>query len=242
MTQSVADRIQIRMNELGLKQADLMRDTGAARGTVSGWVNGSNSPSAKHIESLAKALQTTSAWLLSGKESTQSKRDGVPIGQVKFTGIDDWDSDTPLEADEVEIVFYKDFKMACGHGTENDVSSDEKRRLRMSRATLDRRGIYQDSVFAATAEDDSMRPTIKDGDTVFVDTRRNKIKDGKIFAIEHGGLYKIKRLYNLPFGGVRIVSDNAEEFDEIQLTAQQIEEQQFIIIGWIWQVTSMEWW
>ena len=42
MSQTVADRIQLRMSELGLAQADLMRATGAARGSVSGWVNGSN--------------------------------------------------------------------------------------------------------------------------------------------------------------------------------------------------------
>ncbi|WPP68997.1 S24 family peptidase [Acinetobacter pittii] len=67
MAQSVSDRIQMRMKELGLSQADIMRATHAARGTVSGWVNGSNSPSAKHIESLADCLNTSSTWLLTGK-------------------------------------------------------------------------------------------------------------------------------------------------------------------------------
>ncbi|VDA17048.1 hypothetical protein BANRA_02549 [Acinetobacter baumannii] len=57
MDNSVSDRIQSRMAELKLSQADLMRLTGAARGTVSGWVNGSNNPSAKHIEALATALK-----------------------------------------------------------------------------------------------------------------------------------------------------------------------------------------
>ncbi|WYA90087.1 hypothetical protein AbauAttikon1_0036 [Acinetobacter phage Abau_Attikon1] len=68
MDNSVSDRIQSRMAELKLSQADLMRLTGAARGTVSGWVNGSNNPSAKHIEALATALKTTSRWILTGKE------------------------------------------------------------------------------------------------------------------------------------------------------------------------------
>ena len=77
MYQSVSDRIQQRMAELDLSQADLMRSTGAARGTVSGWVNGSNNPSAKHIEALSKALKTTSHWLLTGEISGSFHTDQI---------------------------------------------------------------------------------------------------------------------------------------------------------------------
>ena len=77
MYQSVSDRIQQRMTELDLSQADLMRSTGAARGTVSGWVNGSNNPSAKHIEALSKALKTTSHWLLTGEISGSFHTDQI---------------------------------------------------------------------------------------------------------------------------------------------------------------------
>ena len=68
------------------------------------------------------------------------------------------------------------------------------------------------------------------------------IKDGKIFAICLGGLFYCKRLYNLPLGGVRIVSDNSVEFPEIQLSAQEIIDQQLEIIGWVWQISSLESW
>ena len=68
------------------------------------------------------------------------------------------------------------------------------------------------------------------------------IKDGKIFAICLGGLFYCKRLYNLPLGGVRIVSDNSEEYPEINLTTEEKETQQFQIIGWVWQITRIERW
>ena len=87
-----------------------------------------------------------------------------------------------------------------------------------------------------------MSPTIKDGDTIYVDLGRKTIKDGKIFAVCIGGLFYCKRLYNLPFGGVRIVSDNSDEFPEIQLTADQIKEQDFQITGWVWQISTLERW
>ena len=44
---STTDRINQKMKELGLSQADVMRGTGAGRATVSGWINGSNAPSAE---------------------------------------------------------------------------------------------------------------------------------------------------------------------------------------------------
>jgi len=43
-------------------------------------------------------------------------------------------------------------------------------------------------------------------------------------------------------GGIRIVSDNAAEYPEIHLTAQEIKDQQFEIVGWIWQISTMENW
>lgn len=77
----------------------------------------------------------------------------------------------------------------------------------------------------------SMSPVLNDGDSVLIDRTEQKISDGKIFLIEHGGLIIIKRLYNMPFGGIRIVSDNRLEFPELQLTLKDRETQELNIIG-----------
>lgn len=231
MIKSIADRIQERMNELNLSQADLMRLTKVSRGTVSGWVNGSNSPSAKHIENLANALKTTTSWLLTGVG-----------GSATFQPVETWDSDTPLDDDEVEIPFFKDFSFACGAGAIGVALANEKRKLRLSKSILRNKAIDKKNAVATCASGDSMNPTIKDGDTIHIDLGRKTIKDGKIFAVCHGGLFLAKRLYNLPMGGVRIVSDNSIEYPEIQLTAQEVIDQQFEIVGWIWQISSMENW
>lgn len=234
MVDSVSERIQARMAELGISQAEIMRFTGAARGSVSGWVNGSNSPSAKHLKALADCLKTTTEWVLTGKNNDGASSQLIPIST--------WDSDTPLDDDEVEIPFFKDFSFACGSGCINEHIANEKRKLRMSKATLRNLGITKDNAVAATASGDSMSPTISDGDTIHIDLGRKNIKDGKIFAVCIGGLFYCKRLYNLSFGGVRIVSDNSEEFEEIRLTAEEIEQQQFNVVGWIWQISRLERW
>lgn len=159
-----------------------------------------------------------------------------------LTKVEAWDSKTPLDDDEVEIPFFKDFSFACGCGSISEAIANETRKLRMSKATLRNLSIAKDNAIAATALGDSMNPTIKDGDTIHVDLGRKTIKDGKIFTICIGGLFYCKRLYNMPFGGVRIVSDNSEEFPEIQLTAEETKNQDFQIIGWVWQIASLERW
>lgn len=228
--QTTSDRINQRMRDLGLQHKDLVAATGASKGTVTNWINGVNNPTGKRLVQLAQALKTTSSWLLTGNSTPE------------FTQVEPWDSNTPLDDDEIEIPFFKDFSFACGGGSIGDAIANETRKLRMSKATLRNLSITKENAVAATAIGDSMSPTIKDGDTIHVDLGRKNIKDGKIFAICLGGLFYCKRLYNLPLGGVRIVSDNSVEFPEIHLNAQEIIDQQLEIIGWVWQISSLESW
>lgn len=228
--QTTSDRIAQRMKELGLQHKDLVAATGASKGTVTNWISGVNNPTNKRLVELAQVLKTTPSWLLTGNSTPE------------FTQVEPWDSNTPVDDDEVEIPFFKDFSFACGAGAIGEALLSEKRRLRMSKATLRNKAIDKKNAVATTSSGDSMSPTIKDGDTIHLDLGRKTIKDGKIFAICHGGLFMAKRLYNLPMGGVRIVSDNAAEYPEIHLSAQEIIDQQFEIVGWVWQISSLENW
>ncbi len=227
---SIRDRIIQRMTDLKLKQVDLMEATGATKGAVSKWVSGINVPRSEFMPALSQVLKTSENWILTGNSTPE------------FTQVEPWDSNTPLDDDEIEIPFFKDFSFACGAGSISEAIANETRKLRMSKATLRNLSITKENAVAATAIGDSMSPTIKDGDTIHVDLGRKKIKDGKIFAICIGGLFYCKRLYNLPLGGIRIVSDNAIEFPEMHLSTQEVVDQQLEIIGWVWQISSLESW
>ena len=159
-----------------------------------------------------------------------------------FQAVEVWDSNTPLGDDEVEIPYFEDFSFACGSGSVGEALESETNKLRMSRAVLRNLTIDKKNAVATRASGDSMNPTIKDGDTIHIDLGRKTIKDGKMFAICHGDLFYAKRLYNLPLGGVRIVSDNSAEFPEMRITAQEVIDQKFEIVGWIWQISSIESW
>lgn len=122
--QTTSDRIAQRMKELGLQHKDLVVATGASKGTVTNWISGVNTPTNERLIKLAQALKTTSSWLLTGNSSPE------------FAQVEPWDSNTPLDNDEVEIPFFKDFSFACGGGSISEAIANETRKLRMSKATL----------------------------------------------------------------------------------------------------------
>lgn len=164
----IRDRIIKKMRELNLKQVDLINQLGVSKGTVSKWISGLNIPSSEVLPDLARVLNTSPQWLING--------DGVDQSKVLFQQVESWDSNTPLDDDEIEIPFFKDFSFACGGGSISEAIASETRKLRMSKATLRNLSITKDNAVAATAMGDSMSPTIKDGDTIHIDLGRKNIK------------------------------------------------------------------
>lgn len=167
-------------------------------------------------------------WILKG-EST--KNEGV-------TKVIEWDSDTPVDNDEVEIPFYKEVLVSCGSGSLSEMVGNETRKLRLSKSTLRQYGVEASNAYALTAFGDSMSPVINNGATVYVDVGRTNIVDGKIYAISHGGLFKFKYLYRMPKGGVRIVSANKEEYPEEVLTSDEIMDQEFSVVAYAFNVQN----
>lgn len=63
---NIGERIRQRMAELGLKQKDIIKRTGASPGTVSLWVNGISEPNGNYLVKLADCLHTSEKWLRTG--------------------------------------------------------------------------------------------------------------------------------------------------------------------------------
>ncbi|MDO7444221.1 helix-turn-helix transcriptional regulator [Acinetobacter baumannii] len=168
-------------------------------------------------------------WILTGEGKKE---------ESNITKVVEWDTDTPLDNDEVEIPFYKEVLVSCGSGSLAEMVGNETRKLRLSKATLRQYGVDPSNAYALTAFGNSMSPVINNGATVYVDVGRTSIVDGKIYAINHGGLFKFKYLYRLPKGGVKIVSENKEEYPDEFLTAEDIMEQEFCVVAYAFNVQN----
>lgn len=236
------DRLKTARTAKKLSQAEVAeRIDGLSQSAYSQLESGKSKTTTKGIE-LARLFGVTPEWLATGQGEMSAKPFLQSNISPHFEPISDWDDDTPLDGDEVEVPFYKDFGVACGHGTDGVAYENEWRRLRMSRTTIERIGSYRDKVFATLADGNSMSPTINDGDTIWVDMSKESIKDGKIFVFEYGGLFMCKRLYRLPNNGLKVVSDNDMDYPPFEITGAEREQNGFRLIGWVWHWSVMERW
>lgn len=150
-------------------------------------------------------------------DTPQNKTTENISSNIKELGsFDLWDRNTPLNSDEVAVPFYQDVRLAAGNGFADDIADYNNFKLRFSKATLRKQGVQFENAVCVIADGNSMEPVIPDGTTVGIDLGNKTIRDGKIYAINHGGLLRIKLLYNMPNEQVKIRSYNSDEHpDEI---------------------------
>lgn len=67
-----------------------------------------------------------------------------------------------------------------------------------------------------------MEERIQHGDALVVDTSQTDVMDGKVYALWYDGGERVKRLYRLPGGVLRIQSDNPKH-PTIEVPASEME-------------------
>lgn len=200
---------------------------------------------------LDESTQTISNWKKRGVS-----KDGAIKASEKFNvstlwilkGISPEASDAlnneflPSDSKNLEVEFdvplYVDFSFNFEDGESPQITGLVSRKLKISKQTLVKYSVSAYSVCALTSKDDSMKSVINNEAQVFVDLGRKHISNGKIFAIYHGGIFTFSYLYQMPKGGVRIVSENKNEYPEVILSAEEILEQDFFIIGYAFNVLN----
>ena len=223
------DRLKSRMEALGLRATDISEATGVSKATVTFWVNGTNGAKGKNLLSLAKALRCSPEWLSDGKGSPEleppAKANATMLGPISV-----WDDDTPLDDDEVYVPFLKEVELSAGSGR-TVIEKSSSRKLRFGKQTLRNQGVQFDQAVCVTVHGNSMEPVLPDGSTVGVDRSSVSVKDGKMYAVDHGGELRVKTLYRMPGGGLRFRSFNQDEHPDEEYTAQQLAESGISVLG-----------
>lgn len=209
-----AERIEKLLLENGIEKrkikSSLAKVCGITPQAVYQWFNDSTGRiSPDYLDKIARHWGTTTDYLISGVEPLQH-----PTSNADFDGhLSVWDSKTPLEADEVAVPFYTDVELAAGAGCHH-VNEIPGPVIRFSKSTLRKAGVSPQSAACVRVVGTSMEPVLPDGTTIGVNTEATDITDGKMYAIDHDGMLRVKRLYNTPGGGLRIVSYNREEYPD----------------------------
>jgi len=134
--------------------------------------------------------------------------------------IEVWDNQTPLSVNEVEVPYYMDVELAAGNEIETGIETKGPT-LRFNKGFLKRKGIQLENAACVKVSGNSMEPRLSSGDVVAIDRGRTSVNDGDTYAINHDGLLRIKRLYLIPGGGLRISSFNASEYPDETLDTEQ---------------------
>lgn len=212
---AVSARLIRRMKDLDVSGADITRATGATSAAITKWRQGINAPTRYSIQ-LAELLQVTPEWLLYG-EGEQPAAISEPRTPPRDSNIREfgrfhlWSSSDPLPKDEyAHLPFLKEVRMKGGAGN-FELEDYNGYTLPFAKATLLRYGVDIERSFCCTLDGDSMEPVIPDGATIGISVGDDHIKDGKIYAFEHDGLFRVKRLFLLPGGQVRINSYNQDD-------------------------------
>lgn len=228
------DNLRLLMNSrFEGRQARIADALGKSANYISRCLATPDSSGAKKIgEDLAREIEETLGLprYAMDQPGLVSKKPTVEANAEFVGSFEVWDDDTPLGDDEVYVPFLKEVELSAGQGR-TVVQQSSNRKLRFGKLTLRRQGVQPSDAVCVTVSGNSMEPVLPDGSTAGVDQGRTAVVDGKMYAINHAGQLRVKTLYRLPGGGIRLRSFNREEHPDEEYTAEELISNQIIILG-----------
>lgn len=239
------DRLKWAMRRRGLVQESLAELARCSQASIQKILKGTTAKS-KFLPDIARALDVDLDWLELGT-APSAVRERQSVYKLKAGDksalhlglLSPWDDNTPLDEDDVELPIYKEVELSSGFGR-TEIQRVEGRKVRFSARTLRDAGVDPAQAACATNHGNSNAPLILDRATLGVDMGMTRIIDGKIYALDHGGLLRIKFLFRLPSGGIRLRSFNQSEYPDEDFDAEQIMADGLRILGRVFWWSSLD--
>lgn len=217
---TLGERVKARRMELGITQKELGDLVGVSQNSITKIENGGNTT---FITELASALGVDVMWLSTGASDHKSAQ------KVIEQSLDNYFSNERDLLHKHRINYY-DVRAAAGlTGFENSDYPEV-----ISSLYLTDEGMAQlvgkkssDGICLVNVPTDSMEPTIRKGDIVFLDTKVNAYSGDGIYAFAIDGALFIKRIQKMIGGGYRMISDN-EIYPPEQISDDVCENAKFI--------------
>lgn len=226
---TLGKRIAQKREQSGLSQSELARRLGLSPQAIQKWESEVSVPRGRRLDEIAGALSTSVGFLVTGEAAADAQRK-IESNATMIGSIDVWDDDTPLDDDEVYVPFLKEVELSAGSG-KTVVEQSHRQKLRFGKLTLRRQGVQPSEAVCVTVSGNSMEPVLPDKSTVGVDQGSTSVVDGKMYAIDHDGQLRVKTLYRLPGGGIRMRSFNRDEHPDEEYTAQEMADRNIHIKG-----------
>lgn len=219
------DRLRALLQECHLSASDFAVNRKVSPQHVNNWFK-RGLPMAR-MEEIAKLLTVNARWLRSGEGP-------------KHPGEYYEDASTPppvptLNTEDVLLPLLKEIEAAHGQG-QTVVAEATERKIRLPLRTLQAMSIDPDDAVCAVMTGNSMDEKIQAGSIIGIDRGLTHIVDGEMYALEHDGMLRVKYLYRLAGGTLRLRSHNSAEYPDEIFVAEQLQQQNIRVLGWVF------WW
>lgn len=210
---TLADRARLARLRAGFDKPQQAADAiGCSRPLVVAWEGGGvQSITGKYLLSAARTYRVRPEWLR--MESTDDGYPWAPDGprvRVHAYDVRGVDGADGVDAEREVMVEEVDVLLSAGNGSPVPEFVETKFRMPFQIEWMRKWGAKPENVKLMRVNGDSMERTLFDGDRVAVNFADRRIIDGKVYALISGEA-KVKRLFRLRDGALRIVSDNADK-------------------------------
>lgn len=220
-TASVAARITQAIEQSGKTAAQIAQACGVTPQAVNGWKKTGRIGKGQ-LPALAELTGKSVQWLINGAESHVAAGGG-PVTSFSARPISIYNNLDELPPESTVLVKRIDVELSAGKGRQS-WHIEEKEPLPFQADYIRRLDAKPKNLVAVKVTGDSMEPRLFDDDTVLVDSADKRVPaNGGVFALVYAGEMLVKRLRQLPNGGLKIISDNAERYEAITVEADDVE-------------------
>jgi phage repressor protein C with HTH and peptisase S24 domain len=181
----------------------LARAMGVSPSAFRKWLKGEAEPSRERLVALARAAGVGVAWLAEG-EGPEPVFEPVINGRRRPGGPD---ADADLDWARFVVLPHRPEAAAAGSVTPPDPTGTQWIALRHDwiRAVC---RVEPGNLALETAVGESMTPTIRDGNTLLIDTTDRTFRNFGIYILEINGQRLVKRVQRKHDGSLVLISDN----------------------------------
>lgn len=206
------ENLQTLMTLRGWSQAETAQRAGIEQVTLNRIMRGeSKSPRDNTLSPLADLFGVSIEALryhtmLSAQIGKADRMVQIPAYEIR--GVDGDDGVDPATDIMIEVV---DVEVSAGNGTIVPEYVPTRYRLPFQLSWLRRWGAKPEQIRIFPVRGASMEPVLYDGDKCVVHTGMTRVQSDCTYALIVGSELRIKRLFVLPDGQLRIVSNNADK-------------------------------
>lgn len=182
----------------------------------------------KFARKIEEAFSMPSGWLDQDHAGSERKEGGRTTVSARPVLV--WDDEDDLTSEYV-LIPRLDVKASAGNGRIAWQIDEKGQRQAFRKSWMERLGIAPENAATIVAEGSSMAPRIEDGDSLVLDYKSTSPISGRVFVLTFSDELFVKRLFRMPDGGLRIVSDNPDKTRYPDWDVQQDRAETLQIIG-----------